>query len=934
MSGFNMLNRVPYNVTVPEFQPERRAPIFPQITRKYPCIENIAQLYFDNARACQRLSWKIQQPDPTMVFTGVKLVLPLRMQSFLADDEDNPVDMRVVSKLPSANIALAETPMMAFGQTSLSLNGRVFSEDNSYRRVLDCCYRGSSPSAYGDNHSLKPVVIRNMVNDASRQTTFVRNQNTEEVTTDDAGAALVVRSDYIGGKSLDAAFSLLEHNGPFLERARKFQDNLSADGLTWEDDITSYLEVGPFQARARKGNTAVPYIRDLHLMLNFAGQVSKVDTQLGADYPSNLIRALRTIPARLFEFGTPSNLRHPGETIQTVLGFVSAMKLQWRAKPYLEVTYTKYIETMKPSYGLRCFERQYEKSNEFQLTPDGHGSDTQVARVTSRILSMPTKIYVYGELSDVQKGAWGNGGVRRSCRLKNLHCRINQRPDVVFNPSQEDCFEMFQRHTNSSLEYASWLKAPIYVFTPVDLGQPDMFANDARRTIFEWDAEVSMTPLQSQEEKDFKTMKYAHAIGYRSPAHFLPYFSLADIKCRWNLRGKPQLANRENAYYLEWRQDLTAVGPDRAINYDWPVAGEVPWGEFVKNNTVQFKDDAQGNRCPVREDAKLIAASNQTIGARGLLWAQVKTSDAGSANTKGEVKDGFFWYVPYTFDFVTFDTPDRHQQVNPWTRVLSYIEDGTDAEGDPKYTSTVDVDNLKWFRVAPQSIPNLVMNPVVGGGTQPVLTAPWKAAVPGPYAYLCDKNGLRNTGTAVDYAAPGPVTKSENGSTAFQAINQTTSPYRWAAFAPSAGMLDGTGLFANFLKLRRTTDPASLKPARQNPADLFMVQGDVGFNMGSVTGHGQFTLQQKWAVERGITNNRTRGDQPMNQGGTHSFGWDLDREFATESTVFDNLKRDYQLKVLYEFGNAQYEFSADAMPTKVLPNLVPVGRAPGIPAIM
>ena len=934
MSGFNMLNRVPYNVTVPEFQPERRAPIFPQITRKYPCIENIAQLYFDNARACQRLSWKIQQPDPTMVFTGVKLVLPLRMQSFLADDDDRPVDMRVVSKLPSANIALAETPMMAFGQTSLSLNGRLFSEDNSYRRVLDCCYRGSSPSAYGDNHSLKPVVIRNMVNDASRQTTFVRNQNTEAITTDDGGAALVVRSDYLGGKSLDAAFSLLEHNGPFLERARKFQDSLSADGLTWEDDITSYLELGPFQARARKGNTAVPYIRDLHLMLNFAGQVSKVDTQLGADYPSSLIRSVRTIPARLFEFGTPSNLRHPGETIQTVLGFISAMKLQWRAKPYLEVTYTKYIETMKPSYGLRCFERQYEKSNEFQLTPDGHGSDTKVARVTSRILSMPTKIYVYGELTDVQKGAWGNGGVRRSCRLKNLHCRINQRPDVVFNPSQEDCFEMFQRHTNSSLEYASWLKAPIYVFTPVDLGQTDMFANDARRTIFEWDAEVSMTPLQSQEEKDFKTMKYAHAIGYRSPAHFLPTFSLADIKCRWNLRKKTQLANRENAYYLEWRQDLTHLAPDRVINYNWPVAGEVPWGEFMKNVVVQFKDDADGNRCPVREDAKLTAASEQTIGARGLLWAQVKTADDGVANSKGAVKDGFFWYVPYTFDFITFDTPDRHQQVNPWSYVLSYVEDGTDAEGDPKYKATVDVDNLKWFRVAPKEYGHVVMNPLIGGGTQPAMTNPWTAACPGPYAYLCDLNGLRNTGTAVDYANFGPVTKSDDGSTAFQSINQSTSSYRWAAFAPSPGMVAATGPLANFLKLRRTTNPATLKPASQNPADLFMVQGDVGFNMANVTGYGQFTLQQKWAVERGITNNRTRGDQPMHQGGTHSFGWDLDREYATESTVFDNLKRDYQLKVLYEFGNAQYEFSADAMPTKVLPNLVPVGRAPGIPDIM
>ena len=40
---------------------------------------------------------------------------------------------------------------------------------------------------------------------------------------------------------------------------------------------------------------------------------------------------------------------------------------------------------------------------------------------------------------------------------------------------------------------------------------------------------------------------------------------------------------------------------------------------------------------------------------------------------------------------------------------------------------------------------------------------------------------------------------------------------------------------------------------------------------------------------------------------------------------------DYNLKALYEYGNAQYQFASDAMPTRVLPNLVPVRSAPGIP---
>jgi len=41
---------------------------------------------------------------------------------------------------------------------------------------------------------------------------------------------------------------------------------------------------------------------------------------------------------------------------------------------------------------------------------------------------------------------------------------------------------------------------------------------------------------------------------------------------------------------------------------------------------------------------------------------------------------------------------------------------------------------------------------------------------------------------------------------------------------------------------------------------------------------------------------------------------------------------DYQMKVLYEYGNCQYNFSRSAAPTRILPNVVPVGPSPGIPA--
>ena len=933
MSAFNMLNRVPYNVTVPEYQPERRSPIFPQITRKYPCIENIANLGLENARARSRLSWKIQQPDPTLVFTGVKLVLPLRMQSFTVTDHV-ALDMRVTSKRPSANIALAETPMMAFGQTSLSLNGRIFSEVNSYRRMLDACYRGSSPAAYGDNHSLKPVVIRNMDNDNSRQVTVVRNEETDEVVTTDGGQALVIDQIFLAGKTLDSAFSLLENNGPFLERARKFQDNLSEDGTTWEDDVTSYLEVGPFQSRARKGNTAVPYIRDMHLMLNFIGGESRFDRDIGSELSDAAQLPLRALPARLFEFGTPSNLRHPGEQITTGLGWIGYMMCTWREKPYLEVTYTKYIEAMKPSYALRCFDRQYEKSNEFELTPSPLGSDTKLARVTSRILSMPTLIYVYAELSDVQKGAFANGGVRRSCRLNNLHCRINQRPNVVFNPSQEDCFEMFQRHTNSSLEYASWLKSPIYVFSPVDLGQPDMFANDARRTIFEWDAEVTMTPLQGQEETDLLKNTMAIAVGYKGSAALAPTFQggLDPVYCRWNRRKHANLNGRVKAYALEFRQPLVAEPRDCVLTYDYAPDGVKTWTQFVEDKQfiVKWAKDGGGNKPGITEDARLGRCGTAYMGARGLLWAAIKIDADG--DPIGTVRDGAFFYVPFTHDFLAYDTSDRHARVNSWSRVLEYKEGDPDDKGHLTYTATVAVGgDFKWWRGAPRGAEKQIMNPVIGGQTLATGDTSWNEASPGPLAYYCDKGGMRNTptGTAA-WNYPGPL---DVGEAPYIAIKQQTDSYRWAAFALSDEMVNGTGDFGNFCKLMATTDPSKLPGDGTGVADALLVAGEAGFNMAEVQGHGAFTLGCDWEVERGVRYRKTNETVNMSQVAVHSWGWDLDVETLPANDQLLQYKRQYQLKALYEFGNAQYQFSADAMPTKVLPNLVPVAPSAGIPII-
>ena len=92
--SFNMQNKVPVNVTIPEFVPERQAPIYPYQIRRYPCQENLK----GKQNVFGRLTWKIQCPDASLVWQQVKLVLPLKIASDNAEGDN--MDMRINSKLP------------------------------------------------------------------------------------------------------------------------------------------------------------------------------------------------------------------------------------------------------------------------------------------------------------------------------------------------------------------------------------------------------------------------------------------------------------------------------------------------------------------------------------------------------------------------------------------------------------------------------------------------------------------------------------------------------------------------------------------------------------------------------------------------------------------------------------------------------------------
>ena len=915
MTAANMYNKIPYNVVVPEFSPEREAPIFPHITKKYACQENVS----GKMNQWGRLTWQIQQPDRQMVWSSVKLVMPMKIQMF--DANSNAIDMNVTSRNPGCNIALSESPMNAFRQTTLSLNGKVFMNDNVFRRTLDTCYRGTGPQSYGDNHSLKPIVCRNIKTQLSTTSYLVRDGDGEPV-----DGTSQVRIDDDAHKPIDDAFSLLEHNAPYLERARLWQDNLSWDGKTWTGQISNFLELGPFQARARKSNTAVPYIEDFHLTLNYDENPSRFDSFLGCSstlvplIPGGAIglpQPYRVVAAKLLEFGTIPTLKHHGESSYRVGAFPAYFEITYTEKPYLEVQYTKFINNMQPYYNLRCFEHQFEQSRPFTCDlPVGGSLVSQkvVERITSRVLAYPTKIYLWANESRAFKGSFIKGGVRRSCLLENIHLRINQRGDVIFNPSQEACYEMFQRHTNSSLEYGSWLKSPIYCFDPVDLGQSDMFANDARLTVMEWDAQVSLTPLQVQETNDELNSDYLVQHGYgveplpsqlNAGTALAPPNMYLDQISSWDCTRTRALRTDASTVDLRFEDECRTPSTDPqavALRMNNETARFWKNMEFMPTNST-----GKGGIEPAKTDEvfkiKEVAEISQQL--MGFLWCKVETK---VGDDQGKVMSPLF-FVAHTEGFCS--TYDNESQVAPFVNPYRFLVDTpgpVDDKGDPTHSYIIDpahYGSLCWYSGKYVSAfsrghfnPEPNAKQLGAQGCTPVRQG----------AYRTDAKGLRNDSTSIDH---GPLTA---GTGTYTGIDYRDSTLRWTCFNPTAAMQAGTD---KTLTWRDTGGGV--------PADS-VVETTAGAGVTSVV------LRVRFNVERNsLWNNRVASDVDMQLADPAYPGQGFQMNWIDYGGLDIILRPEYTLKALYEYGNAQYQFTSDGMPTRVLPNLVPVSQSSVIP---
>ena len=892
-----MLNRAPYNTEVPQFVPSRDAPINSYITRKYPCQEHLA----GKENQFRTLTWKIQQPDSSMVWQSVKIVLPLEIQ--VSKKNGSTVSMAVNDRYPTCNLALSQSPMNAFRQTSLTINGRIFSEDNFFRDTLDACYRGVGAQAYGDNHSLKPIVHRDVHSTHHKATIPVGTiAGGHFVQSKEGGVNMVAEVESVQHRTINSAFNLLEHNGPFIERARIFQDNLSFDGKKWVGDVSHLLELGPFQARARKGNTAVPYIQDFHLRLNFQNMESKFDAQNPHKFPGIRPESGRTMAPKLLEFATLANFLHKGEVLSNFDGWPSGFDFTYTAQPYLEVVYTKHESPMRDSYNLRCFEHLYEKSNRFSLqAPDlSFNSPTFLARVTSRLLSLPTKIYVWAEISDEYKHTFAMGGVRRSCRLENLHLRVNQRPDVMFNPSQEECYEMFRRHTNSSLEYGSWLKSPIYCFDMVDVGQPDMFSNDARITWFEWDAAVSLTELQMVEQANLAHENYLDVMGYdRSDIvtgdfkTLGPFQSTAPHLFGWiDHLKQPVINNTDVELYMVLANKRGGHDLDRHI-----YAND---NRLMKYQTLLIEESLQPGF--INSDFYVSSVENATASIDGCVWARC-VMEPHDNFVKGRILDDALYFIPNSY---------RFQSTALGEPFFNNLNDLTFPQGGGiTFTSVVPVvitgtlvDNGGGYAQDGKKI-----------GQRKANGADW---APGPFGYVVYGTGIQNNVLFTNPTGDTQLPKIKEG---------LTTKDSWVCFGPMIQKPHDTTGSNHWQAWRYTVD-------RQ-----------------AMDGLG---CPHHWGDQVQMTMNRWRyGTERLNVRMSGSWGrkdpqtfWNQNTERGPpygaqlvgvqpvqESLAEGALEEDFQLKVLYEYGNCQYNFARNGAPTRVLPNVVPVGPSPGIPAL-
>ena len=831
--------------TMPGFVPERVAPVFEHLTYKYYCQEKV--MLASGGDQFQSLTWKIQQPDMSMVARNIKVCIPIRIRA--RDNRGDTMSMDISDRYPACNTALSSNLQKAFSDIELSINGKIFSvQPARFFSVLDKCYNSKDFMGFPSNHSLKPVANTNLRSRDEFNDTFPVYNNAGQ-------RSGTVTLSSVENRVSRNAFNLAFANGPFIERVRDFQTRLQGKGY-WDDVLIFELDVGPFMSRARKRtNMGVPFIRDMYLRMRWDSHQSQFDI----DYPPSEMGGYkapdfpdRTTCTRLLEFGTPVNLAHHRSGHLPTRGWAGGgYSLAITAQPYLSVDYVK-MGGLAPSYTLRAFDFRYEKSNMFSLIPStGENnknliSSTSLARINTRLTSLPSKVYLYCELADGYKNPFFWGGVTRFCRLKNIKLRINQRTNVVDsqNCTEQELYEQFVLNTSNSLQFPAWRKSPVYVFTQDYFGQPDMLANDGVVNTFEWEAECELTELQIQELVTLHTIMPYHSMGYK-------------LRFAWS-----------NSLNANGRDDTDGQFFDVRLYADYPYNYLDPTGQeaFVLPSAQaptaiyhsdqelcllfsEYRDSSRQTNSPLQilgysnietllphalenllkpyifEQSANIAIANVNTEAflikscpriqyrfDDMYWGIVDITNGTHDAPLVDVNGIYLWYVPqsFLFDFEPSDVYTGEYGSETWAvrkqifNNLGEIDWAPLPHGPPTVPAVSIMTGMISQRDS-RSIPNQRLDPQRVAFNK-IFQYP---TIPGPRAYPMSDAGIWNVGwhdgganAAGGQFIQGGVPARPHGDAShvgWQYLNNmqggqnVAANYRWVCFQAPAGIVDGSG---------------------------------------------------------------------------------------------------------------------------------------------
>ena len=483
MSG--MQQEPGFDTSVETFVPFRSAPVYRRVVRKYHCQENLSGTGDFN-----QMTFKVHNENPNLVCNECRLVMPLKMRAL--DEGGRSMNMRVSDGDSSCNVAISENPFTAFKVIDTSINGKGYSEmPNAYGNMLSKCYSSVSEMSWQNNHSLKPIVNTNRINNFQHFQQFsVMDQYDNET------------NDYVevfGLQVHKGAFVAEQLNSGFLERSRMFQQGLKELGVVWDGNISTLLNTALWSNEARgQGNIQIPYLEDLFQRYVFNTNQCVLDTLFGPTRDPS-----RIIAQSLFEFLTPFNAAMPGSDPVVNQTFAKSWYMQWTGDPYLQIEWVEYQE-MLPIYRLRGFRYQLVKSQEVDLPILAESAAVQIfkpLRVLQECLAVPNKVYCWAELSESSaRNSFVWGGCWRTCDLKNVNVRVNGHAHIIADPDQQSImYKWFKRNTNSTHEYPVWNKQKVFVFTPTEVGLNQWLESDAQLSTLEVSAEIGLSQLQVME---------------------------------------------------------------------------------------------------------------------------------------------------------------------------------------------------------------------------------------------------------------------------------------------------------------------------------------------------------------------------------------------------------------------------------------------------